>query len=206
MSLKKLQELSGVEPDGRFGENTFNAAAKYLGIKTKVRAVHFFAQCAHETGDFTVFEENLNYSASGLRSVFSKYFTADQANQYARNPERIANRVYANRMGNGDEISGDGYLFRGRGALQLTGRNNYQLFSAYVNDENILKDPIPVANEYSFKSAMYFFDKNKLWAKCDLGTDFNVVKIVTRAVNGGLNGLDHRLQLTSKYQGYKWHG
>lgn len=200
--LQELQQRAGVKPDGDFGPATFKAAAALLGLN-KLCAVHLFAQCAHETGGFTSFEENLNYSADGLRSVFRKYFTPEQAAQYARQPERIANRVYANRMGNGDEQSGDGWKFRGRGALQLTGRTNYQLFSAFVNDETILRQPELVYHKYAFESALYFFEKNNLWTICNQGTDANVVKLLTKRINGGTNGLEHRQQLTDKYNQWK---
>ncbi len=200
-ALQHLQFKSGVKPDGIFGKLTFKAASKYLGL-TPQRAVHFFAQCAHETGGFKRFEENLNYSADGLRKTFRKYFSPDQAAAFARRPEMIANRVYGSRNGNGDIISGDGWKFRGRGALQLTGRNNYQLFSAFVNRPDLLQDPSPVANELAFESAMYFFEKNELWFICDGGLDFNVVTHLCKRINGGYNGLDHRKELTLKYAQY----
>ncbi len=198
-ALQHLQFKSGVKPDGIFGRNTFKAASEYLGLPPR-RAVHFFAQCGHETGGFKRFEENLNYSEKGLLDTFSKYFNEESAGDYEREPESIANRVYANRMGNGDEQSGDGFKFRGRGALMLTGRNNYQLFSAYVNKSELLQDPSPVANQLAFESAMYFFEKNNLWELCDMG--FDIVAPLTRAINGGYNGLDHRQELTYKYSHY----
>ena len=130
----------------------------------------FFAQVAHETGMFKTFSENLNYSAKGLRRIFGKYFPDDEiAEEYARQPERIANRVYANRMGNGSPETGDGWNFRGRGALQLTGRNNYTDFSQVLNDPEVLTDPSIVAEKYSFTSAVFFFDKNNLWGICEEG-------------------------------------
>lgn len=197
-ALQHLQQRAGTAPDGVFGPATFKAAAKLFDLNHS-RAAHFFAQCAHETGNFRRFEENLNYSADGLRTVFRKYFTPEQAAQYARQPERIANRVYSNRMGNGPEESGDGWKFRGRGALQLTGRNNYQLFSAFVDDTKLLDDPQPVANKYAFDSALYFFGKNQLWQICDQGTDENAIRTLTKRINGGHNGLEHRIELTRKY-------
>jgi putative chitinase len=197
-ALRELQKRAGVTADGVFGPNTMRAAAALFDL-TPLRAIHFFAQCAHETGNFRKFEENLNYSADGLRTVFRKYFTPAQAAQYARQPERIANRVYGNRMGNGPEESGDGWKFRGRGALQLTGRNNYQLFSAYVDDAEILEDPAPVATAYAFDSALYFFGKNNLWQICDNGTDDAAIKTLTKRINGGTNGLEHRTELTRKF-------
>jgi len=201
MSLKLLQEAAGVKPDGVFGPATFKAASTYLDLPSPEVAVHFFAQCAHETGNFRLFEENLNYSKEGLLGVFGKYFTEDQAAQYARNPERIANRVYANRMSNGDEESGDGWKFRGRGAIQLTGRYNYQRFAEYMSDIMIVKDPDRVANELSFIAAGWFFDKNNIFDMCvDLSEE--TIKKVTRAVNGGYHGLDDRIAKTLKYAEY----
>jgi len=197
-ALQHLQQEAGVAADGAFGPLTLKAAAALLGLNNH-KAAHFFAQCAHESANFSRFEENLNYSADGLRSVFRKYFTPEQAAQYARQPERIANRVYANRMGNGPEISGDGWKFKGRGALQLTGRNNYQLFSAYVNDETILQNPAPVATVYAFKSAMWFFDQNRLWSICAQGVNDETITKLTKRINGGTNGLEHRKELTKKY-------
>lgn len=200
MSLKILQEQAGVKPDGIFGPNTFKAAQKYLEFSDEV-AVHFFAQCAHETGNFKRFEENLNYSKDGLLRTFGKYFTEETAEKYARNPEKIANRVYASRMSNGDESSGDGWKFRGRGAIQLTGRFNYQKLAEYMNDIMVVKDPDRVANELSFIAAGWFFDKNDIFDMC---TDYEeeTIKKITKRINGGYNGLDHRIELTRKYQNY----
>lgn len=201
MSLKLLQEAAGVKPDGKFGPATFKAAKKYLNLPSDIAAVHFFAQTSHETGEFALFEENLNYSKEGLLKTFGKYFNETTAAQYARNPEKIANRVYASRMGNGDEASGDGWKFRGRGAIQLTGRFNYQKFAEHMSDLTIVKDPDQVKNELSFVAAKWFFDKNGIFPLCkDLSED--TIKKVTKIVNGGYNGLQHRQQLTNKYAAY----
>jgi len=201
MSLKLLQEQAGVKPDGIFGPGTFAAASKYLALPGDEAAVHFFAQTGHETGNFRTFEENLNYSKEGLLKVFGKYFTEETAAKYAHSPERIANRVYANRMGNGDEASGDGWKFRGRGAVQLTGRFNYQKFAEYMHDLMIVKDPDRVANELSFKAAAWFFDVNGIF---NMSTDYDdeTIKKITKKVNGGYNGLEHRIQLTRLYKTY----
>ena len=118
MSLKTLQTKLGLTADGAFGPGTMKAAMKLYNL-TPERAAHFFAQTGHETGDFKVYNENLNYSAQGLQGIFGKYFPGNLEESYARQPEKIANRVYASRMGNGDEASGDGWKFRGRGAIQL---------------------------------------------------------------------------------------
>jgi putative chitinase len=132
MSLKSLQAKMGIAADGAFGPGTLKAAMAYYKM-TPERAAHFFAQTAHESGGFKAFSENLNYGAAGLTGIFKKYFpTNEKALLYERKPEKIANLVYASRMGNGDEASGDGYKFRGRGALQLTGKDNYKVFSEYL--------------------------------------------------------------------------
>ena len=201
MSIKSLQEKIGVTADGMFGPNTLRAAMAFYKF-TPFRTAHFFGQTGHETGGFKIFSENLNYSANGLKKVFGRYFPGNLSEEYARNPKKIANRVYGNRMGNGDEASGDGYKFRGRGALQLTGKNNYKAFSEHLNNPEIIKDPTLVANQDAFESAIFFFDKNKLWRICDQGMDDTTITKLTKRINGGTNGLEHRKELTLKYYGY----
>lgn len=201
MSLKSLQEKIGVTADGAFGPGTMKAAMAFYKL-TPVRAAHFFAQTAHETGGFKAFSENLNYSAQGLQGIFGKYFPGTLEESYARQPEKIANRVYASRMGNGDEASGDGWKYRGRGALQLTGKANYQAFAEYLKKPEVLTTPDLVATTYAFESAMFFFDKNKLWSICDQGVNEAAILALTKRINGGTNGLDHRKVLTNKYYGY----
>jgi len=201
MSLKALQTKIGVTADGLFGPGTMKKAMEYYKL-TPIRAAHFFAQTAHETGGFKTFSENLNYSADGLQKIFGKYFPGNLEESYAKQPEKIANRVYASRMGNGDEKSGDGYKFRGRGALQLTGKDNYTAFAQYLQKPEILTTPELVATEYSFESAFYFFDKNKLWAICDRGINDAAIEALTRKINGGTHGLDDRNQKTKKYYEY----
>ena len=201
MSLKNLQTKIGVTADGAFGPGTLKAAMAYYKM-TPIRATHFFAQTGHETGEFKLFAENLNYSADGLKKIFPKYFPGTLSEGYARNPEKIANLVYGNRMGNGAEASGDGYKFRGRGALQLTGKSNYEAFSKYLNKPEIMTNPDLVATEYAFESAMFFFDRNKLWDICDKGVDDATITALTKRINGGTIGLDHRKALTLKYHGY----
>lgn len=198
MSLELLQEKVGTNNDGSFGKKTLLATSKYYKI-TEKQAVHFFAQVAHETGEFKIFTENLNYSSDGLKKIFPKYFQTNLlAIAYARKPEKIANRVYANRMGNGDEASGDGWKFRGRGALQLTGKANYQAFSNFINDPEIMINPDIVSTKYAFESAIYFFTKNKLWSLCTEINDSSILNL-TKRINGGVNGLAHRSELTYKY-------
>lgn len=201
MSLKSLQERAGVAADGAFGPGTLKAAMSLLKL-TPVRAAHFFAQTAHETGGFKAFSENLNYSAQGLQGIFGKYFPGTLEESYARNPEKIANRVYASRMGNGDEASGDGWKYRGRGALQLTGKANYEAFAKYLGKPEIVTNPDLVATTYAFESAMFFFDKNKLWDICDKGVSKETILALTKRINGGTHGLADREEKTFKYYGY----
>lgn len=200
MSLKKLQEAAGITPDGVFGPTTFRVCSEYLGIEDRLRAVHFWAQVAHETGGFKQFEENLNYSEAALHRVFSKYFKDVDAKDYARQPEKIANVVYGGRMGNVDE--GDGWKYRGRGALQLTGKYNYQQFAVWIDDFSLVQNPDPVATDYAFQTALWYFSVNNLWSLCEQGTDEETVRKVTKKINGGYNGIEHRLELTEKYATY----
>lgn len=195
--IQKLQEKVGVNPDGDFGPKSIKAAAFHFKL-TNEQAAHFFGQCAHETGEFKVFEENLNYSAAGLQSTFRKYFpNAASTKGYARNPEKIANKVYADRMGNGNEASGDGWKYRGRGAIQLTGKSNYAEFEDHMGFADTI-DPSIVAGKFAFESAKFFFDRNGLWSLCKDVSDDSIFA-VTRRVNGGSNGLAHRKELTEKF-------
>ena len=198
MSVKALQTKIGATPDGVFGPKTMKAAMEFYKLSA-VRAAHFFGQTSHETGEFKTFSENLNYSAAGLKKIFKKYFNDLTALAYARNPEKIANKVYGNRMSNGAEASGDGWKFRGRGALQLTGKSNYEAFAKYLGKPEIMDKPEMVADEYAFESAMFFFDKNKLWDICDRGVNEDSMLKLTKRINGGTNGLEHRKALTIKY-------
>ena len=202
MSLKSLQAKIGVTADGAFGPGTLKAAMAYYKM-TPERAAHFFAQTAHESGGFKAFSENLNYGAAGLTGIFKKYFpTNEKALLYERKPEKIANLVYASRMGNGDEASGDGFKFRGRGALQLTGKDNYKVFSEYLKNPEIMTNPDLVATEFAFESAIFFFDRNKLWDICDKGVNKDTILALTKRINGGTHGLADREEKTLKYHGY----
>jgi putative chitinase len=199
MSLVLLQKKIGATADGVFGKETLTKAMAYYKL-SPIRTAHFFAQTAHETGGFRLFTENLNYSAEGLTRTFAKYFpTMELAKQYERKPEKIANRVYANRMGNGDEASGDGWKNRGRGALQLTGEHNYRKFAEYLGKPEILINRDLVATEYAFESAMFFFEVNKLWQLCDAGTGDQAILVVTKKINGGTHGLADREAKTRNY-------
>ncbi len=202
LGLKGLQAKIGVTADGSFGAGTLKAAMAYYKMSA-VRAVHFFAQAAHESGGFSAFTENLNYKAEGLRKTFGKYFTDDDiAAKYARQPDRIANRVYASRMGNGNEASGDGWKYRGRGAIQLTGKDNYKAFADHLKKPEILTSPDLVTTNYAFESAMFFFEKNHLWSICDKGINDAAILELTKRINGGTNGLDDREVKTYKYYEY----
>lgn len=173
-------------------------AAKKFNITTNLRLAHFLAQCSHESGDFKLVNENLNYSAQGLKTIFGKYFPGNLSELYARQKEKIGSRVYASRMGNGDEASKEGYKFRGRGFIQLTGKTNYEKFSAFIG-EDCVANPDLVASKYPLASAAFFFESNKLWAVCDKGADTAAVTAVTKRVNGGTIGLADRQKHFNEY-------
>lgn len=199
MSLSNFQKKIGTAIDPKFGSDSLKAAMAYFKM-TSERASHFFAQTNHESGAFSTFTENLNYGAKGLRGIFGKYFTTDaMAVACERKPEMIANKVYASRMGNGNEASGDGWKFKGRGAIQLTGRSNYQEFANSINKPEIMSNPDLVATDYVFESAIWFFDKNKLWAICDKGVTDETILALTKRVNGGTHGLEDRSTKTKNY-------
>ena len=193
-----IDKLKGHIPDRVLAE--IETAAPKYGITTNLRLAHFLAQCAHESGSFRAVSENLNYSASGLLKIFPGYFkTAQEAKLFANKPELIANRVYASRMGNGDTASGDGWRYRGRGYIQLTGKQNYTRFDATVED-NILENPDLVATKYPLSSAGFYFNNRQgLWAACDRGKSDAVITAVTKGVNGGTNGLADRIAHFRKY-------
>lgn len=164
---------------------------------TPLRLAHFLAQCDHESAGFKRTIENLNYSAAGLLKTFSRHFQG-VAEQYARQPEKIANRAYANRMGNGTEASGDGWKFRGRGYIQLTGRDNYNRAGISLGVD-FISNPDLAAQAYPLSTALWFFKVNNIWEICDRGATEQTVKEVTRRVNGGTIGLDDRIKLFFKY-------
>jgi putative chitinase len=194
----KLEKLKGHIPDAVIAQIP-DTAAKF-NITNTLRLAHFLSQCGHESGNWKAVSENLNYSADGLNRIFPKYFknAGRDATQYARNPEKIANIVYASRMANGDTASGDGWKFRGRGYIQLTGRSNYTKFDKMVT-ENILDNPDLVATKYPLMSAAFFFDSNGLWSICDKGADDATVTAVTKRVNGGTIGLADRIKHFKEY-------
>ena len=193
----KLQNLKGHIPDSVIAMIP-DTAAKF-GINTPLRLAHFLAQCGHESGGFRVTSENLNYSAKGLNGIFKKYFpTEAAAAAYARNPQKIANKVYASRMGNGAEASGDGFKFRGRGFIQLTGRDNYTAFGKSIG-EDIANNPDLVSSKYALLSAAWFFTKNNLHKMADGGATDAVVTSITKRVNGGTIGLPDRIKHFKEY-------
>jgi putative chitinase len=168
-------------------------------LNTPLRLSHFLAQAGHESGGFKAVNENLNYGAKGLLGIFKKYFpTPEKAALYERKPEKIANLVYGSRMGNGPEASGEGWKYRGRGYIQLTGKDNYRAFDAVVA-ESIVDNPDLVATKYPLLSAAWFFHKNGLHKIADQGATDAVVTSVTRRVNGGTIGLDDRIKHFKEY-------
>ena len=191
-----IEKLKGHIPDTVLAQ--IPETAKKFNITNNLRLAHFLAQCGHESGNFKAVSENLNYSADGLKKIFGKYFPGNLNESYARKPEKIAARVYASRMGNGDEASGEGFKFRGRGYIQLTGKNNYTNFSKFIG-EDCVANPDLVATKYPLASAGFFFDSNKLWTICDRGADDATVTAVTKRVNGGTIGLTDRIKHFKEY-------
>lgn len=188
----KLEKLKGHVPDAVIAQIP-DTAAKFE-INTPLRLAHFLAQCGHESGGFRLAKENLNYSAKGLVGTFNKYFkTEADAKPYERQPQKIANRVYGGRMGNGPEASGDGSKFCGRGFIQLTGKDNYTAFGKSIN-EDICSSPEKVATDYPLLSAAWFFNKNGLHKMADGGATDAVVTSITKRVNGGVIGLPDRIK------------
>lgn len=192
-----LQKLKGHIPDSVIAMIP-DTAAKFQ-INTPLRLAHFLAQCGHESGGFRLTKENLNYSAKGLNGIFKKYFpTLESALPYERKPEKIANKVYGGRMGNGPEASGDGAKFCGRGFIQLTGRDNYTAFGKSIG-EDVTANPQLVAEKYALLSAAWFFNKNKLHIMADGGATDAVVTSITKRVNGGTIGLPDRIKHFKEY-------
>ena len=167
-------------------------------INTPLRLAHFLAQCGHESGGFKATQENLNYSADGLKKIFPKYFPGNLAESYARNPEKIASKVYGGRMGNGKEETKEGYKFRGRGYIQLTGKENYTSFAKSIGEDTVA-NPDLVATKYALASAGWFFSKNGLNAIADRGADDATITAVTKRVNGGTIGLPDRIKHFKEY-------
>jgi putative chitinase len=203
MELSTIKEkLLGVIPNPVINE--LDIIFDKYEINTILRISHFLAQCAHESGNFSVKQENLNYSAKRLQEVFGRYFTTHaKALLYERKPVKIASLVYGNRMGNGDEQSIEGYKYRGRGYIQLTGKNNYLLFDKSLNESgleiDIIGNPDLVATTYPLISAAWFFNKNNLNEIADLGGTKEIITRVTKKVNGGTHGLESRISYFNKF-------
>jgi|TARA_R100001460_G_scaffold22781_1_gene46282 putative chitinase len=193
-ALRKLQERCGAVADGAFGKNTAKAIAEHFELSSK-RAAHLLGQVVHESGTFKYTEENLNYSVDACLRVFGKYFKSEEeAKPYARNPKALADKVYGHRGGN----EGQGFVWRGRGFLQLTFRDNYRAFASDMRLPDVMDNPDLVASDYAMESAIWYFRRNNLWTICDQGVTDEVIKKVTKRVNGGYNGLDHRIKETHK--------
>jgi len=194
-----LSKLKGHVPD-KVIEQIPEIQSKFQ-VNTPLRLAHFLAQAGHESGGFRAVNENLNYGAKGLLGLFKKYFpTEEKAKLYERKPEKIANLIYGGRMGNGPETSGEGYKYRGRGYIQLTGKDNYKAFDATV-PENILESPDLVATKYPLLSAAWFWKSRKLNAIADQGPTDAVVTKITKLVNGGNIGLADRIKHFKEYHG-----
>jgi putative chitinase len=192
----KLENLKGHIPDAVIAQ--IPETAQKFNITNPLRLAHFLSQCGHESAGFKAIQENLNYSADGLKKIFPKYFPGNLAEGYARNPEKIASKVYGGRMGNGDETTKEGFKFRGRGYIQLTGKDNYTRFGKFIGEDTVA-NPDLVATKYPLASAAFFFDSNKLWEICDRGADDATVTAVTKRVNGGTIGLPDRIKHFKEY-------
>jgi putative chitinase len=192
-----LEKLKGHIPDNVITQ--IPGVMSKFEINTPLRLAHFLAQCGHESGGFRLTKENLNYSAKGLMGIFKKYFPTEAlAKQYERKPEKIANKVYGGRMGNGAEATGDGAKYCGRGYIQLTGKDNYTAFGKSIN-EDIAANPTVVAEKYALLSAAWFFNKNGLHKLADGGATDAVVTQITKRVNGGTIGLPDRIKHFKEY-------
>jgi putative chitinase len=194
ITSEQFHHLFPRNPDPELWANAMAEVFPTYDINTPRRIAAFLAQCGHESGGWVIFEENLNYSAQGLNGIFKKYFpTIESAQPYARQPERIANKIYANRMGNGSEESGDGFKYRGRGPIQLTGKSNYTAFAKEMFDDwqNVVDNPdwVTEDKDFALMSAIWFWNKNKLNALADVED----IKLMTKKINGGYIGLDDRI-------------
>jgi putative chitinase len=193
VTLEQLQQLFPATPAATLKPyvGPINDLLPQFHIDQPLRLRAFLAQCGHESGNFKYKAEGLNYSVEGLTKTFGKYFTPALARKYARKPEAIASRVYANRMGNGDEASGEGFKFRGRGLIQITGKNNYSAFARFIGKDldTVLKYMDTEAG--AVHSACWF------WASMTLNglADIQAMKTITKKINGGFNGLEDRMEL-----------
>tara|TARA_Y100001937_G_scaffold49739_1_gene69293 strand:- start:936 stop:1553 length:618 start_codon:yes stop_codon:yes gene_type:complete len=199
-AMERLQEKIGSTPDGAFGPNTARAIAKFYEL-TRERGAHLLGQAAHESANFTLTKENLNYSVASMMRVWpSRFPTKDSAEPYARNPKALAEKVYFDRMGNDTKEKASLYI--GRGFLQLTGFRNHKSFAADMALPEVLEDPSLLETEYAFETALWFFKRNDLFKIADDGVDNETIKKITKRVNGGYHGLEDRINKTKKIFNY----
>ena len=198
-AMKRLQEKCGVAADGAFGPNTARAIAKHYELSPE-RGAHMLGQASHESAGLKITRENLNYSAETMCKVWpSRFKSVAEAAPYARNPKALADKVYSGRMGNGE---GEGHIWIGRGFLQLTGKDNYRSFASDMRVPDVMENPSLVETDYAMETALWFFEKNGLFAIADKGVNEDTIKQITKRVNGGYIGLDHRKKETEKI--YAW--
>lgn len=200
LAMQKLQERIGAATDGSFGPNTARAITKHFGLSAE-RSAHLLGQASHESGGFKRVCESLYYSsADRIRKVWpSRFPTVEDAQPYARNPKALADKVYSNRMGNGEN---EGSVFIGRGFLQLTGKDNYRSFASDMGLPDVMTDPSLIETDYAFETAYWFFEKNKLFKIADDGVNTDTIEKITKRVNGGYHGLQDRMDQTHKI--YNW--
>ena len=202
--IKDLQKYLGTTVDGVIGKKTIELVADKFNLANNAQAAHFMAQCHHESMGFTRTVENLNYRAEALAKIYPKYIKPYEARFYAQQPEKIANKIYANRMGNGDESTGDGWRYRGRGYIQITGKNNYYQYFKNIG-LSIISPDLLLLPPHALASADWFFYKNDIYSLCKNTTAISVLD-VSRAVNLGNihsnatpNGFLDRVALTKQY-------
>ena len=199
-ALKQLQEKCGVNPDGAFGPNTAKAIVTHYELSPE-RGAHLLGQVVHESGSFKYTRENLNYSVEAIMKVWpSRFPTKESAEPFARNPKALAENVYFDRMGNDTKEKASAYI--GRGFLQLTGYNNVRSFASDMRVPEVLDNPQLLEEDYAMDTALWFFKKNNLWTICDEGVNDDTIKRLTKRINGGYTGLDHRVKETKKI--YEW--
>jgi putative chitinase len=198
-ALKLLQEKCGCTPDGSFGPNTARGIASHYEW-TPERGAHILGQVVHESGTFRYTRENLNYSVEAMMKVWpSRFPTVESAKPYERNAKALADKVYSGRMGIPEN---EGHKWIGRGFLQLTGYNNVRAFASDMRLPEVMTDPSLLEEDYAMETAIWFFDSNKLWKICDEGVNDDTIKRLTKRINGGYTGLDHRTKETNKI--YEW--
>ena len=200
LAMQKLQQRIGASTDGSFGPNTARAITKHFGLSAE-RSAHLLGQASHESGGFTRVCESLYYSSPDrIRKVWpTRFKTVADAEPYARNPKALADKVYSNRMGNGEN---EGSVFIGRGFLQLTGKDNYRSFAADMRLPEVMTDPSLIETDYAFETAYWFFEKNRLFKIADEGVNTDTIEKITKRVNGGYHGLQDRMDQTNKIYGW----